>query len=185
LRLFAAILFMYEINETHDPSLKSWVESANLSDTDFPIQNLPFCHFLCGSTEDYLGVVIGDQVLSLRRAVKHDLLGPEPQATDPNVLWANTVDAVMGSNAANLFRKRVSSLLDVATTEDIRNKVAECLIPRSRVEFSRPLQYIGDYTDFYCSIYHATNVGSMFRPENPLLPNYMCRSGITGGLRRS
>ncbi len=163
---------MYEINETHDPELRSWVESANDPGTDFPIQNLPFCHFL-GESPDYLGVLIGDQVLSLRRAVERDLLGPAPRgAEDPNVLWVNTVDAVMGLNAANLFRKRVSSLLNLGVPEEIRKEVADCLIPQSQVEFRLPLQYIGDYTDFYCSIYHATNVGSMFRPDNPLLPNY-------------
>lgn len=162
----------YEINDTHDPTLKSWVESANDPNTDFPIQNLPFCHFENDDfIDDWLGVAVGDQIFSLRRAVAAGLLVPHFD-TETEPFWNNSIDGVMASGASRLFRHRLSEILSADASDEVRSLAAECLIPQREVELARPLEHIDDYTDFYCSIFHATNVGSMFRPDNPLLPNY-------------
>ena len=172
----------YEINETHDPNLKSWVESANDPDTDFPIQNLPFCVHTSSRLMEIptLGIPIGDQLLDLAAI---DAGGSE--GTGISVLdgieessggwtddWGLDV-RVMPLGLASAIRQRVSTLL-LADNPELRDhpNVAKALLPISEVEFLMPVDLIGDYTDFYCSIYHATNVGSMFRPDNPLLPNY-------------
>jgi fumarylacetoacetase len=173
---------MYEINETHDPNLKSWVESANDPNTDFPIQNLPFCVHKSSRVMDIpcLGIPIGDQLLDLAAI---DAGGSE--GTGISVLdgigdvsegwtddWGLDV-RVMPLQLAESIRRRISSLLNSENSE-LRDhpNVSKALIPIREVEFLMPVDQIGDYTDFYCSIYHATNVGSMFRPDNPLLPNY-------------
>ena len=174
---------MYEINETHDPNLKSWVESANDPNTDFPIQNLPFCVHRSSRVVDIpsLGVAIGDQLLDLA-AIDAD--GDE--GTGISLLsdigessiggWTDDWGLelrVMPLSLGAAVRQRVSSLL-AADNPELRDhpNVSKALIPLSDVEFLKPVDQIGDYTDFYCSIYHATNVGSMFRPDNPLMPNY-------------
>ena len=69
------------------------------------------------------------------------------------------------------FRQRVFELLGETASEKNKNLVKRCLVPMSEVEFYPPFK-TADYTDFYCSIYHATNVGKLFRPDNPLMPNY-------------
>lgn len=162
----------YQINETHDPSLKSWVESANDPNTDFPIQNLPFCQF---EATDYFnaGVPIGSQMFSITAAWQLGLFKDTDAEAEAKWIESNS-DLVDGMRwGTTKLRRRLSELfredLDVST----RKVVAECLVPISDVfEYDVPVNQIGDYTDFYCSIYHATNVGSMFRPEAPLLPNY-------------
>jgi fumarylacetoacetase len=164
----------YEINETHDPNLKSWVESANDPNTDFPIQNLPFC-VAKRDFEDWEGtkcVAIGDQLLSLNLCYERGLLGEyflEEFGEDPFLV---TMDELfdLPDDKLNDLRQTIVRILSVDFEQE---KVAkECLIPQSEVYSYDIPALIGDYTDFYCSIYHATNVGSMFRPDNPLLPNY-------------
>ena len=138
------------IDHTHDPALESWVESANQPGCDFPIQNLPFGTF---RTEDrpHVGVAIGDQILDATGAFGIESL--KALMTLPHSARAE-------------FRSRVSEYLSK------RSSGAEAfLAPISSVELLLPCE-IGDYTDFYASLYHATNVGRMFRPDNPLLPNY-------------
>ncbi len=163
---------MSELNPTHDPSLRSWVESANRAGADFPIQNLPFAVFrrVGGSESFRCGVAIGDQVLDLRAAHAANLLsgkageaGSAAAAPRLNGLMA------LGPGAWSALRAALSDLLraDSATAQ----RVAEALVPLAAVEFAAPAQ-IGDYTDFYTSIHHATAVGRLFRPDNPLLPNY-------------
>ncbi|HEY6390993.1 MAG TPA: fumarylacetoacetase [Bryobacteraceae bacterium] len=140
------------IDATHDPALTSWVESANSAETDFPIQNLPYATFRSPKTAGArLGVAIGEQVLDVSSAF--DI---------PSML---TVIA-MPREARTALRRRISQFL---TT---RSESAEqWLLPMDEVELLLPCE-VPDYTDFYASIHHATNVGSMFRPDNPLLPNY-------------
>lgn len=173
---------MYELNETHDPSLKSWVESANDPNTDFPIQNLPFCIHNSSRVVDIpsLGISIGDQLLDLTAI---DAAGDEGTGIDLIAdigqglgSWSDDrgLDLhVLPTGLQTSIRKRISELLrqDNPVLRDHPN-VSQALIPLKEVEFLKPIVEIGDYTDFYCSIYHATNVGSMFRPDNPLLPNY-------------
>jgi fumarylacetoacetase len=134
-------------DHTHDPELQSWVASANEPGADFPIQNLPFCTFGNGKP----GVGIGDQILDVAKAFGI------PSLID--VMSMTRHDRIA-------LRHRISAFLakDSQPTEHLLTPIAEA-------ELQLPCA-IGDYTDFYASIHHATNVGSMFRPDNPLLPNY-------------
>lgn len=168
----------YEINETHDPNLKSWIESANAPDSDFPIQNLPYCLFQHLETNEYvkIGVVIGNYVLDLNGCYLAKLFEdlPDEIITEFRDYPVTTVawfflDKELKSISA--LRQRISAILRDSAGEDIKKNVGKNLIAIDEAEFFVPA-HIGDYTDFYCSIFHATNVGSMFRPDNPLLPNY-------------
>ena len=171
---------MFEINETHDPNLKSWIESANAPDTDFPIQNLPFCMFRQLGEKDegeIIGVAIGDYVLNIEEVSKLDLFNSSFRlewdnvklsyfAADLNLLLYST-----GIEERKKIRQFLVSLFEEDTEPHIQEAVSKHLIPISEVDLAVPLD-IRDYTDFYCSIFHAANVGAMFRPDNPLLPNY-------------
>jgi fumarylacetoacetase len=139
------------IDHTHDPTLRSWVESANQPDSDFPIQNLPFVMFRRGP-QPHVGVAIGDQVLDVTAALQI-----------PSLI------SVMSMSKAErvALRGRISAVLLYPALL----QPASHLIPMADAELLLPCE-IGDFTDFYASIHHATNVGSMFRPANPLLPNY-------------
>ena len=162
---------MYEINQTHDANLRSWVESANDGNTDFPIQNLPFCRFRTLASGVSIGVGIGDQVLDLSLCVKEGLISTP---VDHAVIRGN-MNALMATDKQqrNELRHSISQLLSfdnpvLRDNADVRERT---LLSQESVEFILPCT-IGDYTDFYASVFHATNVGSMFRPDNPLLPNY-------------
>jgi len=158
------------LDETHDPGLRSWVESANDPATDFPIQNLAFGVFKRrdASERPRIGVAIGDQILDVgaafaRRAFDVDSIGSMRDA-----LGAESLNPLMalGRTSLSTLRRHLSSALGAGAAEH-----HECLIAMRDAELFVPAR-IGDYTDFYASIQHATNVGSMFRPDNPLLPNY-------------
>ncbi len=145
------------IDDTHDPALRSWVIGAEDPATPFPIQNLPFGRFrVPGQPGWRIGVAIGDQVLDLRRAglVDHD---------DMNRLMA------LGGEGRRELRQRLSRGLRIGSGQ--RDSWAGALFPQKDVSLGLPCR-IGDYTDFYTSIHHATSVGRQFRPDNPLLPNY-------------
>jgi fumarylacetoacetase len=155
------------IDETHDPALKSWVESANDPATDFPIQNLPFGRFRAKGTSEPLriGVAIGDQVLDLVAAGLID-------TDDMNALMAASPDDRRRlRRAISTFLQDGASLADATTKAKTKIKQRACLVAQADVDMGLPCR-IGDYTDFYTSIHHATTVGKQFRPENPLLPNY-------------
>ena len=164
------------IDDTHDPELKSWVESANRENADFPIQNLPFGVFRRAGTDEAprVGVAIGDRILDLARSCEQDLLDGLPtalrdalrDASDAGVL--NPLMA-LGVAASSLLRGRLSELLRSDAPRSVRD--ADLLVPLEDAELLKPVE-IGDFTDFYASVFHATNVGKMFRPDNPLLPNY-------------
>jgi fumarylacetoacetase len=160
------------LNETHNPALRSWIESANLENCDLPIQNLPFASFKRkGSEEAYRGgVAIGEQVIDLQALFTLNIFDGDAQAalalcgqTQLNAFMA------MGKRYWSALRKALS--LSLTQGSDLEAQVSQCLISQSEVEYSLPCQ-IGDYTDFYTSIHHATSVGRKFRPDNPLLPNY-------------
>ncbi len=164
---------MYEINETHDPNLKSWVESANDPNTDFPIQNLPFCVFEDPnlSIRRCIGVRIGDKVLDL---VATNAGGFLSDSYPDHVLEANVSLNVYQNYAEESFRSELRQRITKLLSDDHKAEadgVEAFLYNANEVKFHNAFS-IGDYTDFYCSIYHATNVGSMFRPDNPLMPNY-------------
>jgi fumarylacetoacetase len=156
-------------NPTHDPHLRSWVESANSNASDFPIQNLPFCVFRRRGTREIprIGVAIGDAVLDLRRAGEGDLLAGVPQVA-AEACQASRLNALMslGPDAAGAIRNR---LIDMLQHKAPRRE--DLLVDMSGAEFLLPAD-IGDYTDFYASVFHATNVGRLFRPDAPLPANY-------------
>jgi len=163
---------MTPLNETHDPKLTSWVAAANDGRTDFPIQNLPFAIFRRrGSSEAWRGgVAIGDQIVDMAAAVQAgvfsgDALAPAQAAAE------STLNSLMGLGPQRLshLRKALSNALQTGSAQEAALKT--CLVPQADAEYTVPAR-IGDYTDFYTSVHHATNIGKQFRPDNPLLPNY-------------
>lgn len=162
----------YKINETHDPDLSSWLDSANAPDTDFPIQNLPFAE--CrrpDSAENFRGgVAIGDQVLDLKAALDSATFDTGIN----HILQAcaePTLNRFMGMGDAAWSALRLALSRALRSGSELEPALRDCMIPMTEVEYSLPC-VIGDYTDFYTSVHHATNVGKLFRPDNPLLPNY-------------
>jgi len=145
------------LDATHDPALKSWVESANEPGCDFPIQNLPFGIFKRKGAKESPrgGVAIGDQILDLAA------LGIK---TGPTLNGL----AAMGQREWKRLRKALSKGLSI---QKASKRFARNLLPMKQAELFLPLT-IGDYTDFFTGIHHATNMGRMLRPDNPLLPNY-------------
>jgi fumarylacetoacetase len=143
-------------------AVKSWVDSANQF-TDFPLQNLPFGVFRVGRRA-HIGVAIGERILDLHGAFDDGLIGEEACTRE-------TLNELMsrGRDAQRALRARITELLTEGAAE--RPRVTKHLVSRRDAEMLLPCA-IGDYTDFYASIHHAANVGSMFRPDNPLLPNY-------------
>ncbi len=138
------------LDETHNPQLQSWVTSANRPGCDFPIQNLPLGVFRARSDSSArLGVAIGDFILDIGDWLEGDTL--------------NGYMSLPASQRRELRRELSKALAEGSRTRD--------LVAQADCEMLLPA-HVGDYTDFYASIDHATNVGKMFRPDNPLLPNY-------------
>ncbi len=164
---------MAVINDTHDPHVRSWVETANAPGGDFPIQNLPYGVFRRALTPEppRIGVAIGDQILDLRQCQRAGLL--DDDATVGEACGDSTLNRLMALGPATWtgLRRRVSDLLREDRRRSHQKAVATCLVPMAEAVLELPAA-VGDYTDFYASIFHATNVGSMFRPDEPLLPNY-------------
>ncbi|NGR07831.1 fumarylacetoacetase [bacterium SGD-2] len=163
---------MSQLNETHDPGLKSWVASANVPNNGFPIQNLPFGVFReKGDNGAFrVGVAIGDKVLDMAA-----LAALQPwQGLAADALQActgSTLNALMALGTAHwsALRRELSRALREGAA--LQNRLEPLLLDRAAVEHDVPA-LIGDYTDFYISVHHATAVGRQFRPDNPLLPNY-------------
>ena len=157
------------LDHTHDAGVRSWVPSAGRPGTDFPIQNLPLGVFRrSGEAGGSIGVAIGDEILDLRRASASGALG----ALDPALFDALSEPSLnrlmsLGRAPARALRHAVHGLL----RDDASSRPAELLVRAADAELSLPAA-VGDYTDFYASIHHATNVGTMLRPDQPLLPNY-------------
>jgi fumarylacetoacetase len=159
---------MTQPDATHDPRLRSFVDSANQPDHDFPIQNLPFGVFRLADAEPRVGVAIGDAILDLTEVVERGMLAGLGSLIEQSCR-ADALNDLMalGPEAWTRLRGRLSAVL--GATSD--HSAAVALRPVHDVTMELPAR-VGDYTDFYASIHHATNVGAMFRPENPLLPNY-------------
>ncbi|MDK1287046.1 fumarylacetoacetase [Pseudoalteromonas umbrosa] len=160
------------INETHDINLKSWVASANQAGNDFPIQNLPFASFRRkGSNEEFRGgVAIGDQVLDLAAVAAANIFdGVAQEAVE--AANAQALNEFMGLGKAHWSGLRLALSRALREGSEHQSALESALVAQDDVEYALPC-HIGDYTDFYTSIYHATAVGSLFRPDNPLLPNY-------------
>ena len=164
------------LNETHDPAVRSWVDSANHPQTDFPIQNLPFGVYRHQGSPDAprIGIAIGHFALDLAACIGEGLL-PGISADTSIACRAGTLNSLMGLGRAewSRLRRELHDLLRAngSAGEATRKTIQKRLHPMSELEMLLPVE-ISDYTDFYASIYHATHVGSMFRPETPLLPNY-------------
>jgi len=160
------------LNETHDTGLQSWVASANTGSSDFPIQNLPFAVFRRKSSSEAFrgGVAIGDQVLDMAAVRDAKALDADVQAQVAAAAQGqlNSLMA-MGPEAWSALRLALSRALRAGAAREAALKA--CLVPQADVEYSVPAQ-VGDYTDFYTSVHHATNVGKLFRPTNPLMENY-------------
>jgi fumarylacetoacetase len=163
------------LNETHNPQLRSWVESANTPGSDFPIQNLPFSVFRVPGNPHvfHVGVAIGDQMVDLTAAQAggvFDAYGTLAQA-GAMACCAPTLNAFMalGVPAWSALRLALSRTLREGALQQAA--LQACLVPQASAEFAVPA-HIGDYTDFYTSVHHATNIGKLLRPDNPLLPNY-------------
>ncbi|APW40045.1 fumarylacetoacetase [Rhodoferax koreense] len=145
------------MDSTNDAGLQSWVKSANEAGCDFPIQNLPYGRFQKGGSDEWrIGVAIGDRVLDLRAAGLID-------HADMHRLMAQPREALRA------LRGGLSEGLREGSPHQMRWQAA--LLPQAEVNLGLPCE-VGDYTDFYTSIHHATTVGKQFRPDNPLLPNY-------------
>jgi fumarylacetoacetase len=156
---------MTVLDETHDPARTSWVDGAD-GHPDFPVQNLPLGVFSTGNGEPRIGVAIGDMILDLKAIAGAGLLDEHWSLA----LGLGTLNAwfAHGPEDARALRRRLSDLL---SNEAHRTAVEKHLVRQSTVTMHLPCT-IGDYTDFYVGIHHATNVGKQFRPDNPLLPNY-------------
>ena len=146
------------LDDTHDLALESWVESAHAPDCEFPLQNLPFGIFKRKGRKEPPrgGVAIGDQILDL--AALGIRTGPTLNGL-----------AAMGRLASRRLRRELSRALSVKSKQ--KKRLQKHLVPLKQAELFLPVA-IGDYSDFFTGIHHATNMGRLFRPDNPLLPNY-------------
>ena len=145
---------MTNLNATLDPTRRSWVASANAAGGDFPIQNLPFGRFRrAGSAEDWrIGVAIGDQILDLVAA---------------GLIDTNDMNALMAAAPADRLELRFAISQGLREGSEKQSAWANTLLPHAQAEYTVPCR-IGDYTDFYTGIHHATAVGKLFRPDQPV-----------------
>jgi fumarylacetoacetase len=161
------------INDTHSPARRSWVASAN-GHADFPIQNLPFGVFTPSGGTARGGMAIGDEIFDLPAALELGLFdGVAAKAAQAASGPALNPLFALGREVRVALRRRIGDLLDAAGPDRARieglrsrllHRAADC-----RLELPAA---IGDYTDFFAGINHATNAGKLFRPDNPLMPNY-------------
>lgn len=156
------------LDETHDPQLRSFEISAN-GHSEFPIQNLPLGVFSLAGGGERGGIAIGEMIFDLSRASENGLLAEEPAAAEACTRPSLNSFLALGPGARSRLRRRVSALLAEGSPDEARAR--DCLHRAAACALHLPAR-IGDYTDFYVGIHHATEVGKLFRPDNPLLPNY-------------
>ncbi|HMD72999.1 MAG TPA: fumarylacetoacetase [Steroidobacteraceae bacterium] len=160
------------LDVTNDPNRRSWVSTANQSDADFPIQNLPIAVFRrYGSSAAYRGgIAIGDQIVDLAALAATSAFSGEAAAALAAAARPKLNELMqMGRRSWSALRHALfAGLLEGST---LHSTLLQCLVPQAEAEYSVPAD-IGDFTDFYASIHHATAVGRLFRPDNPLTPNY-------------
>ncbi len=169
------------LNETHDPSLRSWVESANDPASEFPIQNLPLCSFQAqhdGHSHTHLGLAIGDSILDVSMLNEAGFFQDDKHLAGMlRYPWWDAVamaprDEQALSPIARIRRVAQQFLrADANAGQQARRLREKAIRPMAGTRFMPPARMF-NYTDFYASIHHARTVGSMFRPDNPLLPNY-------------
>ncbi|MEJ2800573.1 fumarylacetoacetase [Comamonadaceae bacterium PP-2] len=146
------------VNDTHDPALRCWVASAQQPEIDFPIQNLPYGRYRqAGSTQGWrIGVAIGDRILDLRAT---------------GLIDTDDLNELMSWSAEQRLQLRRAISLGLREHSAQSQAWSKLLLAQSAAEMTVPCR-IGDYTDFYTGIHHATAVGRLFRPDQPLMPNY-------------
>src|ERR1043165_1693943 len=163
-------------NNSHDPALKAWVESANDPASDFPIQNLAPCAFIAehdGHSHGHLGVRIGESILDVSMLSESGFFDDE----DEEIAYLLRLPVWTGIAGRGLWpkvRRKLQTFLNANSTgggQQARRLRDKAVRPVSQFNLSHPMS-IFNYTDFYASIHHASTVGAMFRPDNPLLPNY-------------
>lgn len=168
-----------QLNETHDPNLRSWIASANDAACDFPLQNLPYGTFRHDDAEPWrVGVAIGDRILdlgALAASAPFDGLAAQALAACAAPAHDGRLNGLMalGADHWHALRLALSRGLreESSATPAIRGALEAALRPMAGAHHAPPA-HIGDYTDFYISLHHATAVGLQFRPDQPLLPNY-------------
>jgi len=163
------------IDETHGLELRSWVDSANDPTTDFPVQNLALGMFRAHGDRAAPGAAIGDQIVDLTAAAESALLDTGSAKLIEACAAEGSLNPLLeaGPEPMRALRRALSRVLRDDTDEgrDARARAATLLVRASDAEHLLPVR-IGDYSDFYSSVHHASNVGRMFRPDNALLPNY-------------
>ena len=161
------------IDATHDPARKSWVESAN-GHSEFPIQNLPLGVFSPAGGRPRGGVAIGDAIFDIAAALQAGLFtGPARDAAEAAAGAVLNPLLALGAGARRALRQRVSDLLDANGAEHARVAPLASRLLHHAADCTLHLPAaIGDYTDFFAGIHHATAGGRINRPENPLMPNY-------------
>ena len=160
------------IDETHDATALSWVESANLETSDFPLQNLPFGIFASDTdSSPRVGVRIGAFVLDMRSVLAAGLIVVDPVVA--RALQSDTLNALMstGQQSSGNLRRELFNLLHMRTGMSSQHATTVCLIPASEVTMLLPAN-VGDFTDFFTSIHHAQRSGQLARPDSPLHPNF-------------
>jgi len=160
------------LDETHDPGLRSWLDSANEAAGDFPIQNLPFAVFRRrGSHEAFRGgVALGDQIVDLAALAAAGVLDGEAQRA-AQAGAQSRLNALMGLGPTGRGALRLALSRALRAGSPLQAALEPLLVPQAQAEYEVPA-HIGDSTDFYTSVHHATQIGRLFRPDNPLLPNY-------------
>jgi fumarylacetoacetase len=155
---------------TLDPSLTSWVASAQAAGCDFPVQNLPYGRFTHDGGSERIGVAIGDQILNLHAAFKA-IEWPADAQAGLALLAAGDMNGFMALPKPARVAMRAALSRALRSGSPHAAALHSCLVPQSQARMLMPC-HVGDYTDFYTGIHHATTVGKLFRPDNPLLPNY-------------
>ena len=164
---------MPQLNETHDAALRSWLDSANDPAADFPIQNLPFGVFRPRDNTAQawrVGVALGDQIVDLASLASEELfegLAAEALAA----CTGDTLNPLMALSDSHWSALRLALSRALREGSALRAKIEPALCPQNQATLGLPAR-IGDYTDFYISVHHATAIGKQFRPDSPLLPNY-------------
>jgi len=156
------------LNETHDPLRRSFVESANLPDSDFPIQNLPFGVFRLGANEQpRVGVAIGDQIVDVSAAAG---LFEGPAAVAARACGAPFLNLLMSLGPPAWSALRLALSRELAAEACASARLRPHLTPMAHAEMRMPVAF-RNFTDFFASVFHATNAGRLFRPDNPLTPS--------------
>lgn len=163
------------LDDTHRADLLSWVASAQAPESDFPLQNLPLGMFHTVKRDNRPGIAIGDSILDLVAMAEQGMLDDGLAALVQECKREQSLNALFGAgrDALHAVRRQASELLRADTdTGRAAQACRDALLVSQRAATLGVPARVGDYTDFYASIHHATNVGSMFRPDNALLPNY-------------